>query len=113
MNRLKNHFIRMMEIISEDPTVNISEIDITIDNERHQLLEEFNDTQADYDREKTLQELFEDQADKRPDHIAVKFRDRYLTYRELNEKSNQLARVLRQKGVTRHSIVGLMTENSL
>ncbi|TNM51644.1 AMP-binding protein, partial [Streptomyces sp. NP160] len=41
------------------------------------------------------------------------FRDHYLTYRELNEKSNQLARVLRQKGVTRHSIVGLMTENSL
>ncbi|MEH7105586.1 amino acid adenylation domain-containing protein, partial [Bacillus velezensis] len=113
VTNIKNHFIRMMEIISEDPTVNISEIDITIDNERHQLLEEFNDTQADYDREKTLQELFEDQADKRPDHIAVKFRDHYLTYRELNEKSNQLARVLRQKGVTRHSIVGLMIENSL
>ncbi|KMP94175.1 hypothetical protein TU65_14990, partial [Bacillus wiedmannii] len=93
--------------------VTVSDIDITTDDERHQLLEEFNKTQVDYSRGKTLQELFEAQVDKRPDHIAVKFRNKTLTYRELNEKSNQLARVLRQKGVNPNSIVGLMIESSL
>ncbi|MCU5337595.1 non-ribosomal peptide synthetase, partial [Bacillus cereus] len=109
----KNHFIRIMEIISDNPAVTVSDIDITTDDERHQLLEEFNKTQVDYSRGKTLQELFEAQVDERPDHIAVKFRNKTLTYRELNEKSNQLARVLRQKGVNPNSIVGLMIESSL
>ncbi|WP_303741018.1 AMP-binding protein, partial [Bacillus wiedmannii] len=45
--------------------------------------------------------------------MAMKFRNKTLTYRELNEKSNQLARVLRQKGVNPNSIVGLMIESSL
>ncbi|MCP3742746.1 amino acid adenylation domain-containing protein, partial [Rossellomorea sp. BNER] len=113
VSNIKNHFIKIMKIISENPAVTVSDIDITTDDERHQLLEEFNETQADYSREKTIQELFEAQVDKRPDHIAVKYRNKTLTYQELNEKSNQLARVLRQKGVTPNSIVGLMTETSL
>ncbi|WP_410985748.1 amino acid adenylation domain-containing protein, partial [Bacillus cereus] len=68
MNRLKDHFIRIMEIISDNPAVTVSDIDITTDDERHQLLEEFNKTQVDYSRGKTLQELFEAQVDERPDH---------------------------------------------
>ncbi|MGA3762199.1 condensation domain-containing protein, partial [Bacillus velezensis] len=113
IERMIKHFKQIVASICRNPNAKLSEIEMMTESEKRLILYGFNDTQADYDREKTLQELFEDQADKRPDHIAVKFRNHYLTYRELNEKSNQLVRVLRQKGVTRHSIVGLMTENSL
>ncbi|MDW7617945.1 amino acid adenylation domain-containing protein, partial [Peribacillus simplex] len=110
---IKNHFIRILETITENHTINVSEIDITTDAERNQLLQDFNHTHADYPRGKTLQELFEEQAEKRPDHIAVAFENQTLTYQALNEKSNQLARVLRQKGVKPNSIVGIMTDSSL
>ncbi|MDW7617334.1 amino acid adenylation domain-containing protein, partial [Peribacillus simplex] len=113
VTNIKNHFIRILETITENHTINVSEIDITTDAERNQLLQDFNHTHADYPRGKTLQELFEEQAEKRPDHIAVAFENQTLTYQALNEKSNQLARVLRQKGVKPNSIVGIMTDSSL
>ena len=60
----------------------------------------------------TVQEIFEEQAEKTPDNIAVDMDSKYLTYRELNEKANQLARKLRERGVTNGSIVGIMVERS-
>ncbi|WP_143328842.1 amino acid adenylation domain-containing protein, partial [Clostridium beijerinckii] len=66
----------------------------------------------DYPKDKTIQELFEEQVEKTPDNIAIVFEDKKLTYRELNEKSNSLARLLREKGVRPNSIVGIMVERS-
>lgn len=56
-----------------------------------QLLRQFNDTQADYPRGRSVTDLFEEQARRTPDAVAVVFEDRSLTYRELDEKSNALA----------------------
>ncbi|SFB47763.1 non-ribosomal peptide synthetase, partial [Clostridium frigidicarnis] len=61
----------------------------------------------------TIQELFESQVEKTPDNIAVIFEDKKLTYRELNEKSNSLARILRTKGVKADSIVAIMIDKSV
>src|SRR5690606_10754061 len=77
------------------------------------LLYEFNDTYTDYPRDKTIQQLFEEQVEKTPDNIAVVFEDKKLTYSELNEKANSLARVLRDNGVKADSIVGIMVERSI
>jgi amino acid adenylation domain-containing protein len=81
--------------------------------ERDRILLELNNTKTDYPNEKTLQELFEAQAGKTPERTGLIFRDKQLTYGQLNERSNQLARVLREKGVRRESIVGIMVERSL
>ncbi|MDF9553482.1 amino acid adenylation domain-containing protein, partial [Bacillus cereus] len=81
--------------------------------EKHQVLHAFNDTKADYPREKTIVQLFEEQAARTPDRIAVKFENETLTYNELNQRSNQLARVLQKKGIKAESIVGLMVDKSL
>ncbi|WP_154695202.1 non-ribosomal peptide synthetase, partial [Clostridium botulinum] len=67
----------------------------------------------DYPKDKTIQELFEEQVEKTPNNIAVVFEDKKLTYRELNEKANSLAMVLRGNGVKADSIVGIMVERSL
>lgn len=91
----------------------VAEIDFLPEEERKKLLYEFNDTYADYPKGKTLHQLFEEQAEKVPDNTAVMFNNKYIRYRDLNSKSNQLARVLRSKGVSANSIVGLIVDRSI
>src|SRR5204863_6327624 len=58
-------------------------------------------------------ELFEERARARPDAIAAIHRDRYLTYRELNARSNQLGRALLARGLSPEGVVGVVTERNL
>lgn len=85
---------------------------ISNDIDQNKLLYLFNNTGADYPKEKVFHELFEEQAAKTPDNIAVVFKDKKLSYRMLNEKSNQLARVLRASGVGPEQIVGIMVDDN-
>ncbi len=57
--------------------------------------------------------MFEEQAERTPDQTAVVYEDSRLTYRELNEKANQLARTLQSEGVQPDQPVGIMAERSL
>jgi len=82
------------------------------EKDRHKLLYEFNDTKAEYPRNRVLHELFEEQVRKTPNNLAVVFNDKALTYQELNEHSNQLARTLRKRGVRPDQIVGLMVNDN-
>lgn len=67
--------------------------------EQHMLLCDFNDTAADYPHDKCVHTLFEEQAERTPDKTAVIACDRALTYRELNEEANRIARGLIEQGV--------------
>ena len=91
----------------------LEDINILTDDERIELLYTFNDTSAAYSKDKTIHQLVEEQAARVPDHIAVIFADKRLTYRELNERANQLAWVLRGRGVKPDQTVGIMVERSL
>ncbi|WP_197262107.1 non-ribosomal peptide synthetase [Brevibacillus laterosporus] len=113
MQRWVQHFIRILKAIAKAPEMEISKLEILSESEKRQLLVQFNDTVAEYPRDTTIYQLFEEQAEKKPDHIAVVFEGQRLTYRELNERANQLARTLRAKGVQSESVVGLMVERSL
>ncbi len=72
-----------------------------------------NNTAADYPEQKTLIQLFTEQVSRTPDAIAAICGEHFLTYRELDRKSNQVATLLRQNGFGRESIVGIMVERSL
>jgi amino acid adenylation domain-containing protein len=61
-----------------------------------QIVVEWNATEQEYPREKTLQELFEEQVEKTPDHVAIVYGETKLSYREVNERANRLANYLRQ-----------------
>ncbi|MGA8944245.1 MAG: amino acid adenylation domain-containing protein, partial [Thermoactinomyces sp.] len=113
VERLFGHFRHIAEQVTQQPEKLLKEIELVTEPEKKQLLHQFNQTDADYPREKTIQEIFEEQADKYPEQIAVKIREKALTYKELNEQANQLAHVLRKEGIGRGQIVGLMTERSL
>ncbi|MHC5717305.1 MAG: amino acid adenylation domain-containing protein, partial [Nostoc sp.] len=96
-----------------NPDATISELEILSQIERQQLLYEVNNNQRDYPQTKCIHQLFEEQAQKTPDNIAVVFEDEQLTYAQLNSKVNQLAHYLQQQGVKAEVVVGLCTERSL
>ncbi|MEG5139392.1 MULTISPECIES: non-ribosomal peptide synthetase [unclassified Microcoleus] len=110
IKRLSEHFQALLESIVKNPEVAISQVDILSDRDRHQLLVEFNQTQKDYQTNKCVHQLFEEQADRTPDSIAVVFEDQKITYRELNDRANQLAHHLQNLGVEPEAIVGICVE---
>ena len=113
VERIAEHFKNILKVIVKNSSIKLSEIDMLLEDEKYKLLYEFNDTYADYPRHKTIHQLFEEQVEKTPDKVAVEFDEEKLTYRQLNEKSNRLARTLRVKGVKKDSIVGIMVNRSL
>jgi aspartate racemase len=112
IERMMGHFITLLEGIVAAPDQRISQLPLLTEPERHQLLVEFNDTAVDYPRDKCVHQLFEEQVERTPDAVAVIFEDQQLTYRELNERANQLAHHLIALGVGPETLVGLCLERS-
>ncbi|MGO4773896.1 amino acid adenylation domain-containing protein, partial [Flavobacterium sp. W22_SRS_FK3] len=86
---------------------------ILLEEESHQLLEVFNATSIDYPKDKTIVDLFTEQVKRTPNAIAVVYEDKKLSYKELNERSNQLGHYLREQGVQPDDLVGICLERSL
>jgi amino acid adenylation domain-containing protein/thioester reductase-like protein len=102
----------ILEQIIDNPTADVKDISIIPEKELNKILYAFNDTAVDYPRDKCVHELFMEQAAKTPERIAVVFEDKEITYRELDELSNVLARLLREKGVKRGDIVPIIAQRS-
>ena len=113
IRRLCEHYDGLLHAIVRDPGRSISMLPLLTDAERHQLLVEWNATKRDYPKNKCLHRLFEAQAERTPDAVAVTFEDKRLTYRELNQRANQLAHYLRRLGVGPDVLVGICMERSL
>ncbi|MBD2517741.1 amino acid adenylation domain-containing protein, partial [Nostoc sp. FACHB-973] len=113
ISRMLGHFVTMLEAIVANPSERISQLPMLTEVEQHQLLVEWNDTQADYPIDKCIHQLFEEQVERTPDEIAVVFENQQLTYRELNSRANQLAHYLQSLGVGADVLVGICVERSL
>ena len=107
------YFKKIISAIVADQSKKILDIDILIEKEKQQLLYEFNNTKALYPFDKTIHELFEQQVEKTPDNIAIIFEDNQISYRKLNNKANQLAGFIRDKGVISDYLVGIMLDSSI
>jgi non-ribosomal peptide synthetase component F len=120
IKRFIKYFQNIVSSILEKPGRRLSEIDIITGEEKQQILNDFNDTAADYPKNKTIHQLFEEQAAKTPDNIALHGRlttwlhgeDGSITYKEADEQSRQLVYVLRSKGVKPDTIAAVMVERS-
>src|SRR5712692_7629179 len=86
--RIAGHFSTLLQGIVADPERRISELPILTQAEREQLFVQWNQTRADYPKDLCAHELFEAQAEKTPDAVALIFEDRQLTYGELNRRAN-------------------------
>ena len=111
--RIAGHFLTLLESIAANPEQRISHLPILTKPEQQQLLFEWNNTQSNFPQDKCIHELFEAQTERTPDAIAVVFENEHLTYRELNEKANNLASYLQKIGVNPEVLVGIYVERSL
>lgn len=113
IDRFIKYYKKIVSSICMNINRKIAEIEIISEKEKKQIVYEFNDTKADYPTDKTIIDLFEERMEKTPGNIAIKYLDDTLTYRRFNEKTNRLARILREKGVNPENLVGIMMERSI
>ncbi|WP_164003093.1 AMP-binding protein, partial [Pyxidicoccus caerfyrddinensis] len=112
MARLLEHLQVLLEAAVAHPDTRLSSLPLLSDAERQRVLVEWNDTHAEL-QDTCAHHLFEAQVRRTPDAHALQMGERTLTYRQLDERSNQLAHHLRSLGVGPEVLVGLCVERSL
>lgn len=110
---IHQRILYMIEQVLVNPGIYIKEISIATKKELHEILNLAEENDCHYPSDKTISQLFEEQVLATPENIAIKFKDSYMTYRELNEKSNQVAHFLRNLGVKPNDVIGLRLNKSL
>jgi amino acid adenylation domain-containing protein len=111
--RILAHLVQIFASVADNPDEAIGNLRIIPDAERHQMLVEWNATERAYPRETSLAALVEAQVERTPDAVAVACGEQKLTYRELNERANQLAEELRKFGAGPDQLVGLFVDRSI
>ena len=111
--RFAARFQVLLTGIVANPEWQIADLPLLTDAERQQLVVEWNDTAADYPDDLCLHELFEVQAVRTPETVAVVFGQQRLVYRELNARANQLARHLRGLNLEPNTLAAICVERSL
>ncbi|MEM7537975.1 MAG: amino acid adenylation domain-containing protein, partial [Chloroflexota bacterium] len=116
IKRMAAHFQMLLASVTAKTPVGIqqpiSQIAMMTDEERRQL-ESWNETQVAYDSDICLHQLFEAQAERTPDAMALFFDGQQLTYAELNSYANKLAHYLHARGIDSNMTVGICVERSL
>lgn len=112
VGRMMGHFETLLQGILAHPDQRISTLPLLTEAELKQL-SEWNDTQIDFGSDVCLHSLFEQQVERDPDAVAVRFEDQQLTYGELNGRANQLAHHLQALDVGPDVLVGLCVERSI
>jgi amino acid adenylation domain-containing protein/non-ribosomal peptide synthase protein (TIGR01720 family) len=112
IDRMAGHFLALLEEAAAAPHRPISEFGMLTSAERRQLLVEWNSTDEHYSGPNSLAARMEAEGERSPHSVAVVFRQQQLTYQELNHRANQLARLLKEKGVGPDEIVAVCIERS-
>jgi amino acid adenylation domain-containing protein len=110
---MAGHFQTLLQELVANPNQRLSDIPLLSADERHQLLVEWNSTEADYPQSVCIHQLFEATVERTPDAVALVFEDQQLTYQELNARANQLAHHLQTLGVEPDVLVGICVERSV
>ena len=110
---LARHLQEILRAASESPDQTISQLELLSPSRREELVVEYNNSASEYPRDKTIVQLFAEQVEKTPAHIALEFRNETVTYRDLDQRSNQLANWLRARGITAGVPVGIYLDHSV
>lgn len=113
VSRMLNHYINLLNNVSDYMSTKIIGISMLSDDERNMILYDFNNTKMDYPSDKTIAELFEEQVKQHPNNIAVIFKDEKITYGELNDRANMLAKKLYCSGIKPGDVVGVCLNRSI
>lgn len=111
ISRLLGHLQTLLIGMVANPQQQLKDLQLLTQTER-QSIHKWNNTYTEYPL-KCLHQLVEQQVEKTPDAIALRFADENLTYQQLNNRANQLAHYLQQLGVKPETKVGICIERSL
>lgn len=107
------HFKTLILNLIAQPSNNVDEVNYVSEQEQHQLLNVFNKPNTGYPKDKTIVDIFLSQVEKTPDNIAVVFENKKITYKELDNLSNQFANyIISVHGITTEDFVSVMFERS-
>ncbi|WP_430412299.1 amino acid adenylation domain-containing protein [Kordia sp.] len=113
IERMFTHFENVLSKAIDNSENSIASLTYIIEEEKKQILEDFNDTKVAYSKDKTVIDLFEEQVAKTPDHIALVFKNKKLTYTEFNKEATLLAQYLIQKyDIQSNDLIGIKLERS-
>lgn len=110
--RIFGQFKALLENIAADSDQPISRLSLLTEEEERSV-EEWNRTDLEYPSETCLHQRFEEQAQRHPNAIAAVYGEQQLTYRELNQRANRLARLLQSFGVRADTLVAICLRRSL
>ncbi|WP_270171315.1 non-ribosomal peptide synthetase [Paenibacillus sp. SYP-B4298] len=113
MQQLLGHVRRLLESMTERPSSPVGELPMLAAAEEQRLLQEWDATVVSYPRNKTIGQLFTEQADRTPEALALVFGESQMTYAELNRRADRVASYLRKLGVGPEVPVGLALERSI
>ncbi len=113
IDRMFENFTTLLKNVISNPIASVNQASILSDSEKNIVINRWNLTGSNYPQNLCIHNLIETTAKRVPDNIAIEFDNKKITYKELNEKANQLANYLTQNGVKADSLVGLFTERSI
>jgi amino acid adenylation domain-containing protein len=112
IQRMLGHFQNLVHAAIKDPDRPLAQIPLTSTRERRQIVEEWNNTAADYPRDLCIHEAFERQSNLTPGSTALRWQGKKLSYRQINESANRLSHYLTKRGVKPGTLVGVSVEPS-
>ncbi|MBA3712217.1 MAG: amino acid adenylation domain-containing protein [Pyrinomonadaceae bacterium] len=113
VEQIAGYYQHLLSSAIAQPEAQLSRLQFLTEHQRRQLISEWNQTTAEYPRERCIHQLFEAQVERTPNAPAIVSADQQITYGELNERANQLAHHLRQLGVGPSAVVGLLMDRSI
>jgi amino acid adenylation domain-containing protein len=113
IKRMMQHYKSVLKQVAEDVEVRLGDVRLLSEWESHQTLREWNDTARQQREVLCVHEMFERQAVRTPDAVAVVYESEQLSYGELNSRANQVANYLRSRGACADKIIGICLGRSL
>jgi amino acid adenylation domain-containing protein len=112
IDRMMAHFEQLLNSVVKNPQQKIGLLQMLLEEEEQQLLVAFNSSNVDFPKDKSVIEIFEEQVLKTPQNKAIVFESEFITYQQLNERSNEVANYLKALGIGANSLVPLYIERS-
>ncbi|WP_343781271.1 amino acid adenylation domain-containing protein, partial [Virgibacillus salarius] len=113
IEKMINHFKEIVKCICENPNMKISDMEMISPAEKEKILTDVNNTKTNYPKNKSYVMLLEKKITENANGIAAVYKDKQITYGELNQKANALAQVLRNEGIQDNSIIPIMVDRSI
>ncbi|MDQ1234060.1 iturin family lipopeptide synthetase A [Paenibacillus sp. SORGH_AS306] len=113
IEQIHRHFVQILQLAVDHVDLTLEELDVMTDTEKQMVLQDFNHTKLNFPDNQTIHSQWESQVKLTPDSIALVCNTQSITYKQLNERANQLAYTLVQHGAGCDRLIGIMVDRSI